>query len=227
MNRGCIVVEGQTEEAFVNQILAPHLGQYGIFVTACRIETGRKGGRIFRGGMSSYEKARRDLQRWLRMSSFSWVSTMFDLYALPHDFPGYEDARRKANPLERVELLEQSFENDIGETHFYPYLQLFEFEALLFSDVTKILDYYVDEPQSCIMQLQAMRAAALSPEHINDGPETAPSKRIIRFLPSYAKDKAIAGPFIAEAIGLDVLRTECIHFDKWVTSLEQLGDRII
>ena len=227
MNRGCILVEGQTEEAFVNQVLAPHLGRYGVFATACRVETGRKGGRIFRGGMSSYEKARRDLQRWLRMPSFSWVSTMFDLYALPHDFPGYEDARRKANPLERVELLEQSFENDIGEAHFYPYIQLFEFEALLFSDVTKILNYYVDEPQSCIMQLQAMRAAALSPEHINDGPETAPSKRIIRFLPSYEKDKAIAGPFIAEAIGLDKLRTECIHFDKWVTSLEQLGNRII
>jgi len=45
-----IIVEGQTEETFINKILRPHLGDFNVFVTARRVETGRNRGKIFRGG---------------------------------------------------------------------------------------------------------------------------------------------------------------------------------
>jgi hypothetical protein len=56
---------------------------------------------------------------------------------------------------------------------------------------------------------------------IDDGPTTAPSKRIIAEIPEY--DKATAGVAVAEKIGMDTLRQKCRHFNEWITRLEQLG----
>ena len=63
----------------------------------------------------------------------------------------------------------------------------------------------------------------MMPEEIDDGEQTAPSKRIIREVPLYAKLKPIAGPNITSAIGLPELRRACPHFDGWVRKLEQLS----
>lgn len=62
-----------------------------------------------------------------------------------------------------------------------------------------------------------------SPELINDGPTTAPSKRIIAEIPEYAFQKSTAGPLIAARIGLDVMRARCPNFGEWLGRLEALG----
>jgi hypothetical protein len=67
------------------------------------------------------------------------VTTMFDLYALPHSFPGYEASQSISNHLDRVEFLEAKMKEDL-EAHqsqpfnnYIPYIQLHEFETLAFS----------------------------------------------------------------------------------------------
>ena len=75
----------------------------------------------------------------------AFFTTMFDLYALPVDFPGYEDACNCSNPYLRVERLEEEFLKDIGSTNFIPYIQLHEFEALVLTDPSKLLDRFFEK----------------------------------------------------------------------------------
>ncbi|MDD3365158.1 MAG: DUF4276 family protein [Syntrophomonas sp.] len=82
-----VIVEGPTEETFIRDVLAPYWGEKGIFAQARCVETGRKKGRIYRGGGRSYEKIKRDVSRWLSQRNDAWCTTMFDLYG-PVDFPG-------------------------------------------------------------------------------------------------------------------------------------------
>lgn len=63
-------------------------------------------------------------------------TTMFDLYALPDDFPGYETAKAIGEPYVRVAALETAFAEAINDGRFIPYIQLHEFEALLFAALT-------------------------------------------------------------------------------------------
>lgn len=104
MRRLNVLAEGQTEEAFVNQVLAPHLGAFGVFASVRCVTTRRDRIRpdlVYRGGLRDFGKVRRDLERWLAEDHSAAFTTMFDLYALPRDFPGYADAARLADPYAR------------------------------------------------------------------------------------------------------------------------------
>lgn len=218
-----IVAEGQTEEAFVNQVLAHHFGEHNVTVDVRAVETSRHRGRIRRGGLLDYQRAKRDLERWMRedRNDDAFFTTMFDLYALPEDFPGYVGARRLP-PHDRVTALETAFREQINHLRFTPYIQLHEFEALLLSDPEKFNSVFIDQERS-IRQLSQVVSAFTSPELIDDGQSTAPSKRIIRLIPEYAGQKASAGPLIAAKIGLSAMRAKCPHFDGWLQRIEALG----
>lgn len=224
-----LVVEGQTEQAFIREVLAPHLAGFGVFATARRVETSRSrrhlgGGthvQVFRGGMSGWPKVRRDIERWLKEDRGARLSTMFDVYALPDDFPGQEAARAEPDPLRRVTLLEAALADAIGDPRFVPYLQLHEFEALLLSLPESLADFFEIDPAK-LAPLVAAVAAFPSPEHVDDHPRTAPSKRIIELVPAYAGAKATAGPVLASRIGLPHIRRHCRHFDAWLNTLESL-----
>ena len=215
-----IIVEGQTEETFVRDLLAPHLGQHQVFVWARSVETGRRKQRIYRGGLVSYIKARQDILRWLAQDPQALVSTMFDYYALPDDFPRPQAPRGNASILDWVSRLEAALAADIGDSRFVPYIQVHEFEALLFSDVTST-GYVLGADSRQLQQLQSIRGAFETPEHINDSPETAPSKRLIQLFPRY--DKTFFGPAALSRIGLEAVRRECPHFASWLTKLERLS----
>jgi Domain of unknown function (DUF4276) len=224
MRRLNVLAEGQTEEAFVNEVLAPHLAGYGVMTRARCVTTGRGRHRpdiVHRGGLPSYAKTRRDLERWLTEDGAAVFTTMFDLYALPNDFPGFEAARRLLDPYARVQHLERSLATDIPDHRLVPYFQLHEFEALLFSDPAKF-DWEYLEHDHQIRRLIEIAEAHDSPELIDDGPETAPSKRIIKHIPEYAFQKASAGPLIARQIGLERMRERCPHFGEWLETLESL-----
>ena len=175
-----IVAEGQTEEAFVNDLLAVHLGDFGVSADVRCVETSRTRRRIYRGGVSSYLK------------------------------------------IKRVKMLEKAFGDDIGHRRFVPYIQLHEFEALLLSDPSAFAAQFLshDKPIEHLIQLAAQHE---SPELINDGPTTAPSKRIIQQIPEYEGAKVSVGPLIAAKIGLLAIRQKCPHFDEWLRILKQLG----
>ena len=226
MTRLHLVVEGQSEERFVSGLLRAHLAALGVYADARRVETGRdkRSSRIYRGGLPEYARVKKDLSRWMRQDDHPEVffSTMFDLFALPCDFPQYEAARGEADPYRRVAALELAFAQDISHRRFIPYIQLHEFEALLLSDPARFEVEFADCSEA-IDGLRRMAGAFRSPELIDDGQETAPSKRIIKELPDYAGRKASAGPVIAKAIGLEKMKAKCVHFREWLVKLERLG----
>ena len=218
------VVEGQTEETFVNTILRPHLANVNVWADARCVQTSRKGGIKYRGGISNYAQARKDIDRWLREDSNSDArfTTMFDLYSLPNEFPGYANAALASNPYNRVKILEDALATDIADRRFLPYLQLHEFEALVLAD-PELLDTHFNSRQSGIQRLADLVAGYDSPELINQGSDTAPSKRIIAEIPEYEGRKVSVGSIVAGQIGLPVLRTKCQHFGEWLERLESLS----
>ncbi len=218
-----IIAEGQTEQQFVLKVLAPHLAHYQVYADARCILTSKDKhtGRQSRGGLPNYIKAKNDIQRWLKEDSRTKCrfSTMFDFYALPNDFPDFTNAQKKADPYQKLACLEAALAQDIRDNRFIPYIQLHEFEALILADAQK-LDWEYLEHDKAIASLVAMVGDG-NPELINDGAETAPSKRILKQIPEY--DKVTAGWTVAEQIGLATLRQKCPHFNEWLTRLEQLG----
>ena len=220
-----LVVEGQTEEQFAKTVLTPHLGSRNIVTDVRLVMTSRRRNRRYKGGISSYRRTRGDLIRWMKEDDNpdSHFSTMFDLFALPNDFPSYATLKKLQDPRIKVRELEKAFAEDIPGQRFVPHLQLHEFEALLLSDPSKFAIEFLNHERP-IENLSKMCSRFDSPELIDDGPETAPSKRIIQQIPEYAGRKPSAGPRIAHSIGLEVIRRECPHFDQWLVSLEELSN---
>ncbi len=182
------VVEGQTEETFVREVLALELGTKQLFVDAHRVTTGRRRGQRFRGGLTKYQQLKNDLVLWMKQdqNKDARFTTMVDLYRLPLDFPGFDVCKKQTAAFKRVQCLEQQFEADLSEQRFIPYIQLHEFEALLFSEVEKFGNAFPGRPK-LISDLRAIKAQFDSPEHINDRPDLAPSKRILELIPEYEK----------------------------------------
>ena len=203
MVRLAVVVEGATEEGFVDQILAVHLLEKGIFATPTSLS-----GRI------SVERLA------ARMAELFWN---FDSVTSLVDFYGFEDKGTRT-----VDQLERDLAGEVQEIlgsnwdgrRVVPYVQMHEFEGLLFSQVNGFLNI-PGADQSTLQDLEGVRVQFPSPEDINDNPNTAPSKRIMQVLPDYVK--TIDGPQIAQAIGLATIRQECPRFDSWVTRLESLS----
>jgi len=120
MTRVNIVVEGQTEETFVRDVLAPYLGTSEVYVAARRVLTSKRGDKYFRGGLANYSLPKRDIEMWLSHDRTAWLTTMFDFYRLPSDFPGYEAALQCDDPYEAVSILEKSMKSDLGSQRVLP-----------------------------------------------------------------------------------------------------------
>ena len=215
MSRVYVLSEGQTEEAFVNELLLPHYARMGIYLTPIIVNTspGHK------GGVVRYAKIKPQIERLCKQDGGAWVTTLFDLYALPVDFPGKDSAAYPAtgSGISKAEFLEAELVSDIGLSNFIPNLLVHEFEALLFTQLDAFAQWVDDH--SALTPLRAVRSTT-APEDINDSPQTAPSKRILKAMRNY--QKAIHGPLIASDIGLDAMRRSCPHFDAWLRKIEVL-----
>ncbi|MDG6774503.1 DUF4276 family protein [Thiomicrorhabdus sp. ZW0627] len=218
MIRVYVMVEGQTEETFVRDVLYEHFFNIGIYIDAILVET-KKG---YKGGLVSYAKVRPQIIRQCREKHSAFVTTLFDLYALPTDFPKKSDQEygQLTNGHHKVEFLEQALLEDITERNFIPNILVHEYEALLFSNVSAFSDW-TDE--KTVESLQTIADSCATPEHINDSPHTAPSKRILKLMPEY--DKVVQGTLIANDIGLDLIREKCSHFNSWLNKLEKLAEK--
>ena len=221
MARLYIFAEGRTEQTFANRVLKPHLANFGVYMqNSVVIAHARKKGKVHRGGGRNFIAMQNDINRLLKQESGRDVffTTMVDLYALHANFPGTEEAEKLRHvPYERVEALERSWFDETGDRRFIPFIQLHEFEAYLFVDVSQFAFFY-DNADS---QISALQRDASSPELIDDGQHTAPSKRIIAQFPNYSKETD--GPQMAELIGLENIRSKCPHFNAWLERLEKLG----
>jgi len=221
-----VFCEGATEQGFVNQVLRPHLYPLGFTnVPTIQVAFSKHHGVVKRGGVRAYGPVRKDILNHTKQRGTSpgvFYTTMIDLYGLPMDFPGRQsNVRDTEDPIPYVEALEAAFGIDIGDRRFIPYLQLHEYETLLFSDPNAFAATF-ENAEPAIAQLHSIAGSVSSVELIDDGEESAPSKRIIQHLPAYKGRKSSAGPDVAERIGLAVLRAKCLHFDSWIRRLEAL-----
>ena len=152
-----------------------------------------------------------------------YFTTMIDLYALHSDFPGLDESRDlRFDPYKRVTRLEGRWQEATGDNRFIPFIQLHEFEAYLFVNVAAFAEFF-EHPERGIAKLEKMAGDLDSPELIDEGQNTAPSKRIIAEFPAYSRLKTSVGPQMAALIGLPTIRSKCPHFDSWLSRLERLG----
>ncbi len=216
-----VVVEGPTEESFINQVLAPVLWPRQVFLVPHLL-----GPRGHQGGNPRYVRVRKDVIVQLKQNPTAYCSTMLDFYGLGEGFPGMP-LPASLNNLDKVHHIEQAVKADVTaeipdrrpDIRFIPYIQLHEYEGLLFSDPTAFArGIYQPGLEG---RLQAIRNAFPTPEDIDDGATTAPSKRIIALHPSYRKP--LYGALAALQVGINAMRRECPHFRSWVERLEALG----
>ena len=200
------------------RMLSPELADSSVFVEARLIPTSPEG----RGGALARQRVLRFLRDTLRQRRDTHVTTFFDLYGLPSDFPGV--SATASDPLDRASAIEASLHEEVVRTarcrpdRFVAHIQPYEFEALLFSDTSQF-EREQSEWARWAAELAAARRRAPSPEHIDDGPDTHPSALLER-LAGYHKVRH--GPALAARIGLDRIRAECRHFAAWFSRLESL-----
>lgn len=216
MTRVYLLVEGQTEEAFVRELLEPHYARLGLYLSPIIVRTSQG----YKGGVVSYAKIKPQLVRLCGQDASAHVSTLFDLYALPQDFPGKTAAAYPSmgSGSQKAIFLEVQLAQDINKANFIPNLMVHEFEALLFAQPDKFSEWA--DNKNVVNRLNSCAQAHATPEDINDSPQTAPSKRILSVMPNY--QKTFHGPLIACEIGLDAIRAACPHFHEWLQQLEAL-----
>lgn len=210
MMRIIIFCEGQTEETFVRDVLTPYFQTQELYITPIIFLTSTG----HRGGLSSYQKVKRQLEIKCKEDSTAIVTTLIDYYGLPTDWVGLYNDQTSKNIYEKIEIIEQLWHKDIDYQNFIPNLMLHEFEALLFSNPYKFTDWFEPEDvQNLIDEVNEFE----TPELINNSKQTAPSKRILRHFNGY--QKPIHGSLIAQEIGLDEIRYKCQHFNSWIEKL--------
>lgn len=220
-----VICEGQTESKFVSRILAPYFSALNTTLVSPIIRTSfdKKVGRVYKGSGSSYGKIVSEIKRYEKIvcsSKDKYITTMLDFYGLSSDMPGYSEALAETDAYNKVSVIESAFKQDLNNfgSFFIPYIQLHEFEALLFSDFSKIEECFFDVNLS---KLKEDVSSFENPELINNGVETAPSKRIKKYISSYSKTGD--GITILENIGLETLRKKCRHFSSWIAKLEEVA----
>lgn len=211
------LVEGQTEQRFVTDILQAYLG-HGCHCTPVIVETRREvSGRVYKGGYVPYPRWREQIQRLLKNSSAAAVTTIADYYKIANDFPSKQTALSQPQPRLQVQVIEQAWAQDIGDPRFIPYLSLHELEALIFSDVSTLKQCLQGiQPNAKVEQLAS--SLRVNPEDIDN--QTPPSHLIEQVCPKY--QKVLHTNQIIQVIGLDTIRAQCPHFHDWLARLEAL-----
>ena len=217
-----IHVEGQTEEAFVNEVLEPHLIAIGYESVSARL-LGNARLRERRGGIKSWEIVKKEISNHLKSDNGAVATIMVDYYALPMNWPMKEQSQGALHD-KKAELIENAIGEDLKNNlgggfntkRFIPYILMHEFEGLLFSDCS----IFASSIGNAALREKFLEISNLfvTPEHINDSPQTAPSKRVLGLMPTY--QKVFHGSIAASEIGLNKIRSRCPGFDRWLTNLE-------
>jgi len=220
-----VVVEGPTEQTFVRDVLAPHMAPGKVYLHPALIgKPGHKGGDI------RFDKAKNDIGNFLRQRDDTYITTMFDYFRIDSEWPGKADALRQVKngtaftASQKAETLETATRTEIvrifpgcgSENRFVPYIEMHEFEALLFSDA----DILADKTLIDVALIRKILEKCDNPEEINDDPANAPGKRLESLKVGYRK--IAMGKTISEAIGIAGIRKQCPHFNDWLTKLENL-----
>ena len=215
MKRVIIVCEGQTEQSFCLTVLSPYFLSKGIVVEAPTIKHSH-------GGIVAWDTMKRQLVEHLHEGD-AIVTMLIDFYRIKdsYQFPGWEEAKDISDSLNKMNGLFQEMSANMPEdlrSRFVPYIQLHEFEGLLFSDIAAFKSMFT--PTECDFQsIQAAIDEFDSPEDINNKPETAPSSRLKDAIAGY--DKVVYGSLLAEEMTLSTIRSKCPLFNSWIERIEE------
>ena len=219
-----VLCEGQTEREFCRNVVAPYVAASGIALAGTLVGKPQRK----RGGIRPWDVYRNELLRLASQRPDRHVAVLVDYYAMPDSWPGRPDSPNK--PIaERGSYVEHALWADLLNDlpgRFHPCVQLHEFESLLFvePDIAAlsiaIAAGAVSHADVAAKMTAIKTQCGESVEHINDGPETAPSKRLVQIMPAY--DKVAWGVTAAADVSLATLRAECPWLKRWLTRLEKL-----
>lgn len=214
MKRLIIICEGPTEQAFCNDILRDHFLPKGILLDAPTIKHSN-------GGIVAWETLKKQIITHLNEGNCI-VSLFVDYYRIrdSYNFPGWMNSKSITDIYDRMRYLFEQMSLDIDinlRSRFIPYIQLHEFEGLLFSDISVFPNNFTKDELDFSLLATAVKSAH-TPEEINNGPNTAPSERLKRAIKGY--DKIVYGSCLASDIGLKTIREKCILFNEWIEKLE-------
>lgn len=212
-----VLCEGPTESNFVTLVLAPYLRQFSIFAKPEPLRRGQY-------GIVDWTRLRKAIKADVgRSRAHEFVTTMIDLYNIGQ-FPGNK-ARKAESPYDRAKRIEEGMFAQMPGGRFIPYVQVHEFEALVLVDTSLLPGQFPDGEADDAPAILAQSIGAAPPEMVNDGVNTAPSKRIMQAISNdaYRYMKPTVGPTITAQIGIERLRQACPHFGEWVSRLESLA----
>lgn len=220
MSQVYVICEGQTEFSFVTELLAPELAKQQVYLTPREIGTSAK-----KGGNVTYERLLTDLKPMLLAGNKPFCTTLVDYYGLPESFPGKRDADRIVNLKGKADCIHTALLTRLAEDfdeytlrRFVPYVQMHEFEGLLFSDPAAFARA-IGKP-SLESKFTGIRNAFATPEHIDNSPRCAPSKRVANLIDPY--EKPTMGTLAALEMRLDTIRQSCPLFAAWLDKLAAL-----
>jgi hypothetical protein len=218
MKRIIIICEGLTEREFCKISLSTYFNAKQIAVQSPVIKKSN-------GGIVKWNELKKQIENHLKQDRTAYVTTLIDYYGLSqkHNFPGWDEALAIVDKNERMNFLEQKMYNNIDtqlNNRFIPYIQLHEFEGLLFNNINIFRQQFKEEELIGLKELEATISDFPNPEMINDNPETAPSKRLERIIKGY--DKVVYGNILAETIGLQNIRNKSTRFNAWIDKIENV-----
>ncbi len=214
MKRVIIICEGETEREFCQNVLAPHLIHHDIHIQAPLIKKTM-------GGIVKWDILKREIETHLQEPNVV-VTTFIDYYGLyqKYSFPNWNEAERIADKNRRMDFLENAMKTSITESirhRYIPYLQLHEFEGLLFNDIQIFHEQVPKAELVGLTELQKTFEDYDNPEMINNSKETSPSHRLKRIIKGY--NKPLYGHYFAEAIGINRIREKSPRFNEWITKI--------
>lgn len=218
MKRIIIICEGQTEQSFCNNNLQSIFMHREMQIQTTLIKHSK-------GGIVKWIFLKQQIENHLKTDKSAFVTTLIDYYGINSklDFPNWDISKKIQDKNKIVELIENAMYEDIAEDFrfwFIPYIQLHEFEGLLFSDIDV---FYKHIPPNDIINKEELENTFheyTNPEMINNNTTTTPSKRLTRIIRGY--NKIIYGDFLVSAIGIVKIREKAPRFNSWLTKLENL-----
>lgn len=218
MKRIIIICEGQTEVEFCKDVLYPHfLSKVIIIQTPLIKKTG--------GGIVNWKVLKKEIEIHLKQDNTAVVTTFIDYYGTKdkHNFPKWEEAKTVVDISARMSFLEDAMSADIDDTlryRFIAYIQLHEFEGLLFCNIDVFTNNFEENEFSDLKSLKKTIDDFPNPELINNSPETSPSKRLGKYVIGY--NKVVYGATLATDIGLQNIRNKCPRFNDWIAKIEKI-----
>lgn len=218
MKRIIIINEGPTEQEFCKDVLYPYFSAKDIYIETPTIKSSH-------GGIVAWKTLKKQIEMHLKQDETAYVTTFFDYYGVKdsYNYPGWQEAKSITDKRERISFLEEAMRNDLPaelRNRFIPYIQLHEFEGLLFCKMDVFTSNF-EPAEAKLSEIEGIINAFPNPEDINNGSATAPSKRLERLIPGYSK--IVYGACLASDTGLDTIRQKCLRFNAWIEQLETIA----